>query len=44
MYIQFGDSAVQYAAYNGHTEAVNLLIEQHHADATFVNQVNATNI
>ena len=38
-YVQFGDSAVQYAAYNGHMEAVKLLIEQHHADATFVNQV-----
>lgn len=39
MHIQFGDSAVQYAAYNGHTEAVKLLVEQHHANVTFINQV-----
>ena len=37
--LQFGDSAVQYAAYNGHMEAVKLLVEFHHADVTFVNQV-----
>ena len=30
---------MQYAAYNGHMEAVKLLVEQHHADVNFVNQV-----
>ena len=44
MCLQFGDSAVQYAAYNGHMEAVKLLVEQHHADVTFVNQVTTISI
>lgn len=37
--MQFGDSAVQYASYNGYMEAVKLLVEFHNADVTFVNQV-----
>ncbi|XP_065908609.1 ubiquitin carboxyl-terminal hydrolase CYLD-like isoform X2 [Dysidea avara] len=38
----FGDSAVQYASYNGHMEAVKLLVEFHNADVMFKNQRGAT--